>query len=169
MLETPWTNHRKNQRSLSFCFAKVLAFSHPLTYQESIDAPRRYANNWKIVSHFIGVLNFMSKKFGNTYTILYFRTNCAVMGDNVQLVWRTMTNPTFVAYLFHQKSSFNPEQMLLWPCIILYLHKKFSLQQKFYQNKCNIAGSDQEISLAMIMNYCQIGILLHTKLSTQQF
>ena len=166
MLETPWTNHRKNQRSLSFCFVRVSAFSHPLTYQESIDAPRRYANNLKIVSSFIGVNLRTLVLFCNDYTILFFRTNCAVMGDNVQLVWRTMTNPTFVAYLFHQKNSFKPEQMLLWPCIMLYLHKKFSLWQKFYRNKCNIAGSDQEISLAMKMNYCQIGILLHTKLST---
>ena len=61
MLETLWTNHRKNQRSLSFCFVRVSAFSHPLTYQESIDAPRRYENNLQIVSCFIGIIY---RKFG---------------------------------------------------------------------------------------------------------
>ena len=68
MLETLWTNRRKNLRSLSFCFVRVSAFSHPLTYQESIDAPRRYANNLKIVSR---LLELLYKKFYFIWQYLY--------------------------------------------------------------------------------------------------
>ena len=159
MLETLWTSHRKNQRSLSFCFVKVLVFSHPLTYQGSIDAPRRYENRLRVVSRCIGVI--LSKKFGFIWQYLYnfiFQDKLRSNGRQCSISMEDYDKPNI------RRLSVSSKEQLTDVVAAMYrfvLTQKVQFVAAFSQNKCNIAGRDQEISVAMRMKYCQIGILLH--------
>ena len=147
----------------------ILLFCKGLGFFTSVDLPGVDRRSSQVRNQFENCIAFhwsyiMSKKFGFIWQYLYnfiFQDKLRSNGRQCSISMEDYDKPNIRRLSVSSKEQLQPLTDIVAAIYRFVLTQKVQFVATFQQNKCNIAGRDQEISVAMRMKYCQIGILLH--------